>query len=236
MLDGLSERAGERFEDALRDVVAIPPVEDFHVEIGPQIRREGAAKFLDQTEGEVLSRRSVHIRAKLQPGTIAEVDDDTGERFVHGDIGKPVAGDPDLVAQRFFDAFPEHDARILNSVVEINLHIADDFEVQIARRVPREEGQHVIEEGDAGIDRGAPFAIEIDREGDVRFCGFSRLARLTWVGGHGWLGWRKGLGVFFLLFLASEGHDQGDDDHDADDREQDGAKHAAGFFLVRRAR
>ena len=105
--------------------------------------------------------------------TSAQIHHDAAERLIHRDVGMPVACDPGLVAEGLADALAEHDAAVLDRVVEINVHIPIHREVEVDEPVAGKQRQHVIEERDASLDLRGPGSIKVDGQGDV---GFARLS------------------------------------------------------------
>ena len=80
---------------------------------------------------------------------------------------------PALSPSACLQRLAEHDADVFDRVMLIDVQVADRFDRQVDRRVPRQQRQHVIEEPDAGRQLGNARAIEIDFQLDV---GLVRLA------------------------------------------------------------
>ena len=84
-----------------------------------------------------------------------------------------VAADAALVAQRGGKRLAERDAAIFHRVVRVHLQVAVAAQFQIHRGVFGEQGEHVVEKRNAGLDLGLAFAVEIEPEGNP---GFERVA------------------------------------------------------------
>jgi hypothetical protein len=50
----------------------------------------------------------------------------------------------------------------------VNVQIAATFRFEVKESVPREQFQHVIEEGDAGVDARVPASVERERDARLR--------------------------------------------------------------------
>lgn len=174
----------ERFEGALGDVMPIASIKDFEVNIGAQVRGESPEEFFHQAEGKILSVGGLRGSAEFQPGTVAEIDNDPGQAFIHRDISVAVTGNPMFVAQGFAQALAEDDPAILDCVMVIHLDISPDLQFQVNEGMAREQGEHVVKERDARLDRGFTAPIKVEGKLDVCLSGFSRLARPADILGH----------------------------------------------------
>ena len=141
------------------------------MEVAAQIGSEGTAEFLNKSEREVLGVRGVGRGAELQLRPVTQVDDGPAQGLIHGNIGVSVAADSGFVTQRLLQAFAEDDAGVFDGVVEIDFDIAVNLEIEVDEGVPGEEGQHVIEEWNPGLDCGASLTIEVDAHLDFGLCG-----------------------------------------------------------------
>ena len=90
-----------------------------------------------------------------------------------------------LVAQGLDECLAKRDAAILDRVVMIHLDVAVAPEVQVHRRVLREQRQHVVKERDTGGNLRLALAVDVEAEPDLCLRGVAFdlcLARL-----HGWV-------------------------------------------------
>ena len=155
--------------------MTVSSVEEFDVEIAAQVRGESPAEFFDESEGEVLGVGRSSRSVEFQLRAIAEVDDGSAQGFVHGDVGVAVASDARLVAQGLAEAFADDDAGIFHGVVEIDVDITIDLDFQINQRVSGEKSEHVVEEGDSGVDPGVSLSVQVQAEFDLGLSGISFL-------------------------------------------------------------
>ena len=80
---------------------------------------------------------------------------------------------PCLVAERLAQRLAEHDRGVLDRVVGVDVGVALGLDGEVDQRVPRERGQHVVVEADAGGDVGAAGAVEVDLDEDLRLLGLA---------------------------------------------------------------
>jgi len=193
-LAGNIYRFGEGFEQRLDHVVRLLPIEQFQVQIGPRFAGEALEKLPRQAEperaGHVLlpfgfadPLESEFIQAapdQVRPS--AEVYDAPGQTFVHGDVGfgaqwisrveaSAVAADTFLIPQRPGEGLTQSEAAILHRVMGVHFQVALAAEVKIYDRMFGEQGQHVIEKGDASVDGGLALAVNLEADFDSRFSG-----------------------------------------------------------------
>ena len=69
------------------------------------------------------------------------------------------------------EGLAERDAAVLDRVMRVHAKVAVAAQLQIHRRVLREQREHVVEERDAGFDRGFSLAIKVEADGDAGFLG-----------------------------------------------------------------
>ena len=79
-----------------------------------------------------------------------------------------------FVAKRERERLAERDAAILDRMMRVHFQIAAAAQLQIHRRVLREEREHMVEERDAGFDRRFSPAVEVEGDGDAGFFGVAR--------------------------------------------------------------
>lgn len=135
-------------------------------------------------------------------GAATEVDDAAGEAFVHGNVGfallrggdlsvwikgKAVAAESFFVAEGLEEGLAEGDSAVFDGVMGVHFEVAFAAEAEVHYGVAGEKGQHVVEEGDAGLDGGFAGAVDVEAHGDSCFRGLAIDARLAW---RKWLfGW-----------------------------------------------
>ena len=107
---------------------------------------------------------NVHLPHQERPAR--NVERDAGQGLVHGEIGKAIAGDALLVAERRGHGLAEHDAGIFGRVVLVDVEVAFGLEGNVDQRMAGELLDHMVEEADAGRDVVGAGAVEIDRGGN----------------------------------------------------------------------
>ena len=86
------------------------------------------------------------------------------ERLVHGNRRVGKARNARLVAQRLAKRLAQHDARILNGVVRVDLNVAYRMYRQIEQAMAAKSVEHVVEKRHTGRDiaHAAPVQVEFD--------------------------------------------------------------------------
>ncbi len=168
VLGGLVHDLREAFEDRFGHVVGILAADDFDVEVGEGKRAEAAHELLHKLEVEA-DADGVHTlgHGVDEQGAAAEVDGEAGERFVHGQEAPAVAADAFLLAEGVAEALAQHDAHVLDGVVEVHLGVAGGVDGEVKEPVLGEQGKHVVEEGHAGLDLAATGAVHVQFHADV---------------------------------------------------------------------
>ena len=165
-------------------MVGVAAVFDLGVDVCVDVEGECAEKFLYESEGEVPDAGDVFWDAVLEIGTAAKVYGDAGERLVHWKEEKPVSHDPGFIAECFLECLAEHDADVFDGVVVIDFDVAITFHFEIEETVLGKKREHVIEEGDSGVDGALASAVYGEAERDVGLCGFAGDFRCAFFG-HG---------------------------------------------------
>ena len=125
---------------------------------------------------------------------VAEVDHAAREALVHRHVRlagervtrvEPGAVTPHalLVAKRPGERLAKRDAAVLDGVMMIHLDVAVATQVEIHRRVLREQRQHVIEERNAGVDFRLAPAVDVQAEPNLRLAGVAFNLCLAWLHG-----------------------------------------------------
>ena len=84
-----------------------------------------------------------------------------------------VATDPRLVRQGHAESLTEADAEIFDGMVIVDVGIALAAHGQVEEAVPRHLGEHVIDEGDSGLDLALAAAVENEAEVEVGLGGIA---------------------------------------------------------------
>jgi hypothetical protein len=96
-----------------------------------------------------------------------------------------VAHDAALVAERLVERLAQGDADVLDRVVMIDVHVALGLDHQVDQAVARDLLQHVLEEGDAGVEARGATAVQTDLDHDPGFARVTADAGATADGGGG---------------------------------------------------
>src|SRR5206468_1621381 len=90
------------------------------------------------------------------------------ERLVERDERVRETADAPLVAERFAQGLPEHDADVFHGVVQVDLEVAFRLHGEVEPAVLAELFEHVVEERDAGGHRCGARTVDRQREVDGR--------------------------------------------------------------------
>ena len=173
MVEGTPEPCGSR-ETALRSalpnplnaastmMMTIPSVEEIDVERHPGPVRKGLEKLLDQFGVEGPDPRLPQLHMENKTGPHREVEGNDGQGLVHGEEAAAIPLDPLGLSQGFSHPFPEAESHILHRMMCVNAEIAFCFKVKVNAAVIGQQGEHVIEEGNACLDRTSPGPVQID--------------------------------------------------------------------------
>ena len=104
-----------------------------------------------------------------QPRTSPEVEGDPAQRVVHGQ-GEAVTGNAPLVAQSPGKGLAQHQGRILDGVVLVDLQVACDIDPKVDPGMTPQLVEHVVEETEARVNLGAPRTVEIERHLYIGLC------------------------------------------------------------------
>src|SRR5690349_10532558 len=110
---------------------------------------------------------------KVRPA--AEIDDATGQAFIHRNMGfaseriagieaGSVSSNPLLVSQRFTKCLPQRNPAIFHGVMRIHFEIAIAPKSKVHDRMLGEEREHVIKERNPGLDRRLPLPVDFELE------------------------------------------------------------------------
>ena len=174
MRDRGAERAGQRLEAGLGDVVVVLAVEVLDVEREAAVLGEGLEELAEQLGVEIADLVAAEGDLPDEIGPAGDVDRAAGQRLVHRQVDVAIAGDAGAVAQRLAKRLAERDADILGGVVLVDVEVALRRDADVDQAVARELLQHVVEEADAGRDLGLARAVEGDGDDDVGLLGLPR--------------------------------------------------------------
>ena len=180
--DRVAERPGERLELRLHDVVRLPPREHADVQGDVGVERDRLEDVPGQRAEVGHGSAATAERDVLLPlglagvhavGTTGHVDDRLHERLVERDGGVAEPADALLVPERLAQRLAEHDRRVLDGVVGVDVQVTGGLDGEVDQRVPGERDEHVVVEADPGRDVVAPGAVEVDLDEDLGLAGLA---------------------------------------------------------------
>ncbi|CAA7613459.1 hypothetical protein MCP1_120006 [Candidatus Terasakiella magnetica] len=162
-LHGVAQRPRQGLEAAFDDMMVVVAVQAFHVQGGARRLGKGLEPLLEQLgiHGAQLVAPERHLPDQVGP--VGQVESDTGQRLVHGHIGRAIAVDTLAVAQRLVNRLADGNADILGGVVSIDMQITLGRDGQVHQRVPGQLFQHVIEKAHPGLHRIAAGPVQSHR-------------------------------------------------------------------------
>ena len=162
-------------------MMAVLAVQRLDMQRDRGIHREGVEPFTHQFGVELSDLVARKVGLEHQHGPARNVDHDARQRLVHRHVDRGIARDAGHVAERLLDRLSERDPDILRGVVMVDMQIADRLDRHVDAGMAGEQVQHVVEEANAGRDRGRARAVEVDGHLDVGFLGLALDGR----GAHG---------------------------------------------------
>ena len=139
----------------------------------PAIARQSLEEFFEQFGVHIADFVAIKGNPPNEIGTITEIDCRPAERFVHRQIGMPVARNARKITQRFFERLADNDAGIFDRMVAIYMQIAIGLNVEIDEAMPAERVEHVIEKAYAGRNVRFTRSVKIQRNLDAGLLGFA---------------------------------------------------------------
>jgi hypothetical protein len=131
-------------------------------------------ELVEEVDVETANHGAGEDAIEVKPWPTGQVDDDSRERLIQGDIGVSVTPDPALVTERLGQRLAERDANVFDRVVRVDMEITLGLHAEVDQTVPCHLIEHVVEEWHPGVELGPTTAIEIQRDLDA---GLERLAR-----------------------------------------------------------
>jgi hypothetical protein len=176
-LAGDVERLGQTFEHAFDQVMDFARVEHLDMEGQSGVLCQAAKEFFRELGREISRAQADHFDilrdTKDDERSATEIERDAHERFVHRQVKESVAANAFLVAEGLGERLTEGNAGIFDGVMKIDFDVALDFEVEIEKSVLGQQGQHVVEKRDAGLDVGFAGTVDIELEGNVGLTGLA---------------------------------------------------------------
>lgn len=183
--DGLAEGQGKGFEGGFDLVVVILTAQNVYVEGHACVDGEGLQPMNEVFTGDIADLFTFEIEMDLGPRPTREVDNSACKGFVEGGVCVSKTTEAALFSEGLFESLAEQYRAIFGGMVIIDVEIALAAEVEIEASVFGERVKHVVKEAESRLDIGESAAVEIEREGDLRFLGVALevdLARCHGVG------------------------------------------------------
>ena len=169
-----------RLEDGFNLVMGVLTVNQIDVQVAAQVLREGEPEVADEFRRKVTHFLSPEFGPEVQEEPSGEIDDCAGQGLVHRDVGRTVPRDERFVAERLSKGLSQRDSHVLDGVVLVHVQVPLAPDVQIEPAVTREQGEHVIEEANAGRDFVRPGSVQIEADANLglgRLSGDIRVSR-----------------------------------------------------------
>ena len=171
--NGGADGAGGGLEARLGDVVTVATVVQLDVEINQGIGGNRLPEVIHELRIEFADLLCGKFQIADVPGSAGEMGRDGDEGFLHGEREAAVTDNPLLVTPSLGEGLPETDTDVFDSVVLIDLQVSFGSDVEVDETVTGEEGEHVVEKADAGIDPGGTGTVQIETEFDLGFGGLA---------------------------------------------------------------
>src|SRR5919197_4155596 len=181
-LRGGVERASQRLEYRLDDVVRVPARGHADVEVHARLVGEREEEVVDQLDVEGADLRLLDADVVDEEGSPREVDHRRHQRLVERHASLAEAADAGLLAGALTQRLAEGEPDVLDRVVVVDLQVARRAEGQVEEAVLREQLEHVVQKRDAGLHLVAAAAVEGELETDVGLLGLPRDARAAYPG------------------------------------------------------
>ena len=118
------EGTGRRLEAAFGDVVIVLTVKIFNVKAHAAIAGQGMEELLEEFGIHFTDLVAQEIYLPDQVRTLAEVDRGPAKSLIHRNVGVPEPIDAGKIAKRLLDRLANHNPRILDGVVEVDVQVA----------------------------------------------------------------------------------------------------------------
>ncbi len=143
---------------------------DLEVDRCARLARERLDEVRPQLEPDVAAGQRIGPRLDVADRAPAEVDRAERQGLVHRQADVAVAPDAGTLAERLVDRPAQHERRVLDRVVLVDVHVAAGAHLEVDERVAREQGQQVVEEADRRLDRHPPGSVEVDPDANLGLC------------------------------------------------------------------
>src|SRR5690606_20919684 len=108
-----------------------------------------------------------------EPGAPGKVDDHPREGLIEGHVSMAVPAHAGLVAHGGRKGLAQRDADVFHGVMVVDVDVAIAVDVEVDQAVAGDLVEHVVQEGNPGVDALAARAIEIDGCSHAGFLGIA---------------------------------------------------------------
>jgi hypothetical protein len=162
----LTERTGERLEDAFTDMMGFIAVYLAEMYVETTFNGYGTEELLKKLDLEIADHHMLLARNEHHERPAAKVDGSLAKGLIHWNGRKTVASDTLAVAQSLIESLSEHKPYIFNRMMVIDIKIAVSLDGEIYQRMLFEKIKHMVEETNARIDGALAASIEIEAQGN----------------------------------------------------------------------
>src|SRR5215213_3114467 len=180
-LHRVAQRPGDALERRFDDVVPVAARQRSDVQRDPRTERERAPELLGELRVERADELGDRVDLVHQEGTTRQVERDLDECLVERHERRGKATHARLVAQCVLQRGAEHDADVLDGVVEVDVEVALRLDAETEAGVLAQLFEHVVEERDAGRRGGAAPTVDVEHEIDGRLLRAAMLFRRAWA-------------------------------------------------------
>ena len=143
-------------------MVVILAIKRFDMQRDAGIHGESLKEFAHELRVESADPVRMEAGAEDEKGPARNVDGDTGQGLIHGQMYIRIAGDALHIANGLTESLTKRDADIFHRVVVINMQVALRFDRQINERVAGNLVEHMVKKAHPRRDVALACAVEID--------------------------------------------------------------------------
>jgi len=143
-------------------MMAVPSIEEVDVKGDPPVVTEGPEELLHQFEIKGPDFCPSQLHMKDEAGSHGEIQGHRGQRLIHRGKSHPISVNPFCLSQGLSNPLSQADAHILYGMMVIDMKIALGFNGEVHAAVMSKETKHVIEKGDARMNRISARSIQVD--------------------------------------------------------------------------
>src|SRR5690606_10586466 len=143
-------------------VVCVLAFQIIDVHRGECMVRESLEELASQVNVEAADVRAGVRYVVEESGAAGRIDDHSRECFVQWYVGMAVAAHAGLIAHGGGKGLAQRDADIFHGVVVVDVDVTVAMDVEVDQAMAGDLVQHVVQEGDTGVDTLTAGAVKID--------------------------------------------------------------------------